>query len=360
MNSWKHIVQRTVEKRIPLSVLWEVTAKCNLSCIHCYLAHKQAEKELSTDEALDVLNRLRDMGAAMLLFTGGEIFTRPDALEILKTAARLGFAFKVFTNGTIADNAQVDFFREHPPVSVECSVYGTPQVHDHITQQNGSADQTWNYLKTMKSAGIRVTARMPVMKQNIMDVDLVRTRAGERDIPFIYDPLIIGPDNDPCNYSRFRLDVEQIQSLDGSAETMEFCAAENADARPQLYCNAGLNTFSISPCGDVYPCLTIRRNMGNVREQTLKQIWESDLFDHFRTEMLSSLDECARCSIRTYCNRCPGLALREGDGLRAPAPGSCLVAKARQRRAEPQRNLKSNHGQQSMVDGWNISSSGSG
>ncbi len=329
MNGWKHIIQKTVDKRIPLSVLWEITAGCNLSCIHCYLAHEKSESELSTEEAADVLTQLRDLGTAMLLFTGGEIFTRPDALVILRSAAELGFAFKVFTNGTMFDRAQVSSFREHPPVSVECSVYGRPETHDRITQHKGSFDLTWRCLETMKFEGIRVAARMPVMKQNRMDVDFVRHLAKDREIPFLYDPLMIGPDNDPQNYSTFRLDGEQIRSLELPAETMESCAAENADSNPQLYCNAGLNTFSISPTGDIHPCLTIRRKMGNVREQTIKEIWKSDTFERFRAEMLGPLEECRNCELQAFCNRCPGLALREGQGLRAAAPGSCLIASAR-------------------------------
>ena len=59
-------------------------------------------RELRTEEHFRLLDELADAGGLWLLFTGGEIFARPDFLEIYLYAKRKGFLITLFTNGTLS------------------------------------------------------------------------------------------------------------------------------------------------------------------------------------------------------------------------------------------------------------------
>src|SRR2546430_11129090 len=84
------LIARTVRKRLPLSVHFDLTYRCNERCVHCYLDHED-HGELSTAECIDALEQLAKAGTLFLTFSGGEIFLRRDLEELLATARRLHF-----------------------------------------------------------------------------------------------------------------------------------------------------------------------------------------------------------------------------------------------------------------------------
>jgi MoaA/NifB/PqqE/SkfB family radical SAM enzyme len=71
-----------VDNRKPYSVLFELTARCNFNCIHCYLQNNHASEQMPFEKVIEIIDVLHDKGILFLTFTGGEIFTRADFLEI--------------------------------------------------------------------------------------------------------------------------------------------------------------------------------------------------------------------------------------------------------------------------------------
>ena len=70
---------------------------CDLDCKHCYLDDK-SRPQVSTEAIIDVLKQGAELGAMQVLFSGGEIFLRPDFLELLKHACGHGFASTLKTH----------------------------------------------------------------------------------------------------------------------------------------------------------------------------------------------------------------------------------------------------------------------
>src|SRR5438874_13536270 len=92
--------------RAPLNGTIEITRRCPLVCAHCYnnlpMGDRKAQlEELTAADHRRLLDAVADMGTLWLLFTGGEIFARPDFLEIYTHAKRNGFLVTLFTNGTL-------------------------------------------------------------------------------------------------------------------------------------------------------------------------------------------------------------------------------------------------------------------
>jgi MoaA/NifB/PqqE/SkfB family radical SAM enzyme len=81
------ISHRVSGKRIPLRGTIEVTRRCPLACAHCYnnlpIEDEQARRsELSYEEHCRIVDEIVEAGCFWLLYTGGEIFARPDFIEI--------------------------------------------------------------------------------------------------------------------------------------------------------------------------------------------------------------------------------------------------------------------------------------
>ncbi|MHB8763126.1 MAG: radical SAM protein, partial [Deferrisomatales bacterium] len=88
--------------RAPVNLTWEVTLACNLRCRHCLSASgATAEGELTTGEALGLVEELADAGVFQLNFGGGEPFLRPDFEAILDACHGRGLVTCVSTNGTL-------------------------------------------------------------------------------------------------------------------------------------------------------------------------------------------------------------------------------------------------------------------
>ena len=70
--------------RSPVNLTWEVSLACNLRCSHCLSSSGEAAKdEMTTAEALDLVEQLHQARVFQVNFGGGEPFMRPDFEQIL-------------------------------------------------------------------------------------------------------------------------------------------------------------------------------------------------------------------------------------------------------------------------------------
>jgi len=89
----------TEYRRISYAV-WEITLKCNLACQHCgSRAGHTRSHELSTEEAIDLVRQLAEVGIKEVTLIGGEAFLRPDWLDIARAITDAGMICGVTTGG---------------------------------------------------------------------------------------------------------------------------------------------------------------------------------------------------------------------------------------------------------------------
>jgi len=69
---FRRILRTTSRALIPLHAVYEVTHRCNLSCVHCYQARKAPGEELLMDEFKALVREMREGGTMFLAFSGGE------------------------------------------------------------------------------------------------------------------------------------------------------------------------------------------------------------------------------------------------------------------------------------------------
>ena len=97
----------------PIAIVWNYTYKCNLKCKHCYqdstssLEVDNHLKELSTSEALQVVDLIAKSGCGSLSFSGGEPLIREDFFEVAKRTSNRGLLCTLSTNGTMIDHTIV-------------------------------------------------------------------------------------------------------------------------------------------------------------------------------------------------------------------------------------------------------------
>ena len=97
---------------LPLTLSWNLTQHCNLSCAHCYIdasAKAKTDGELSADEALGVLDQIAAVNSqAVLILTGGEPLLRKDIYDLIGKASDLGFWTVLGSHGGLLDGKVAD------------------------------------------------------------------------------------------------------------------------------------------------------------------------------------------------------------------------------------------------------------
>jgi radical SAM protein with 4Fe4S-binding SPASM domain len=367
------LISRTVLKHQPLSVHFDLTYRCNERCVHCYLDHDD-HGELTTAECLAVMEELARAGTLFLTFSGGEIFLRPDLYEILAAARRLHFDVSLKTNALLVTPERAARLREFSVRRVQISVYSDiPEVHDAITKVPGSLQRTLAAIPLLLEQGLQVKLACPLMRENLLAYRGVMALAEKIGIPYVLDltitPMMDGSE-DPLAH---RIPVSSLlpvlqdptlhackpQPSAEAARAMKEYPAQigsavssgmESAAYEDLPCSAGHNSCYISPYGDVFPCVQLPQAAGNLRRERFSDIWyHAPQLGRLRGIRESQLPVCARCEIRSYCERCPGLALMEGGDLLGAYERACELAEQKARLADVAAPMSALHREQAAA-----------
>lgn len=329
----------------PQVVSWNVTQACNLRCPHCYLgAAKHAARELSTEEGLSLINELAALGTELLILTGGEPLLRRDLLTLARHASGSSLMVVVGTNGTLLDPHAAHALKESGVRGVGISVDSlNPEKHDAFRGAKGAWNKALSAIDACLAEGLEVALQTSVLPMNHEEVPgiaefahkkgvrafnayfLVCTGRGERltDITpeqheALLEELIAVQARHSGEQDRFmvrakcaphikRLACERLRRGDlGAVAAVMLLAGAG--------CPAGRSYLRIGPEGDVTPCPYLPIALGNVRRQTLREIWQqAEPLQKLRR--LELRGRCGVCEFREQCGGCRARALAAGGDL---------------------------------------------
>ena len=325
-------------ENIPVGAMFELTHRCNLRCAHCYLHCYDGGGELATPEWLRAIDELAALGGLWLSFTGGEIFLRSDVFDLIARARQKGFALKLLTNGLLLDDASIARLADLWPSDVHISVYAAcPEIHDGVTGMQGSWEQTVGAIRGLCGRGLHVTVKTPVMSCNFRQIEQLQRLADDLGAVLRLDTDIVPGNDGSVSPLVHRLNDEELVEVFRTPHLAYRALPEASDASglDSDLCGAARRTFSISPVGEVQPCISNPVSAGNIREDSLADIWwRSPLMLRYRGLRVADLaGECVNCEHRAYCGRCSAMAaLEDGDYL-GPSRWACRVSVARRRAA---------------------------
>lgn len=318
---------RAAQARTPIAATLELTRRCNLRCIHCYLGdqaeqHRLRDRELGTEAVKAALSEWAEAGCLYLTITGGEPLLRPDFSEIYRHARELGLVVMVFSNGTLVTDGIVALFRELPPRKVEISLYGaTAETHDAITRVPGSHARAWTGIHRLQSGGIRVALKTILMTANRHELEAMERQAAEIGADFRHDAAIF-----PClhggSHAPLTLRVPPEEAVRAAMATPERRAMwrekiEKNAAHPagdRLYaCAAGQTHFHADPFGGLSPCLMAENYLRTADGRAFQEVWNGDLAE-IRGRQRTRAGGSFSGDLRGACAHCPAFNQAEtGD-----------------------------------------------
>ena len=326
-----YLIKRAQEHLVPLGVHVDVTYRCDLDCVHCYLTDRKRE-ELSLEEYETLFAELRELGTLFLLVSGGEIFHRKDGLKILQAARRARFEVRIITHGGHIDE---ELARELAAIQIRVvamSIYSAePEVHDAITKVRGSWQRTVDAARYLRDVGVPVMFKCVLMNGNEHVARAMKELASTvgAGIEFSFD---IKGDNEGSD-ALMELNIDLDERI-----AVHDCVYPNlvdADALPmfspdQHTCLAGNASCYVSPDGTVQPCLDWEETAGNIRDHSFGEIWRSSpVFRRARLIRRTSFSGCSDCSNFNVCELCPAKSQRETGSTTGPAPSKCRETMAK-------------------------------
>jgi AdoMet-dependent heme synthase len=336
-----------VKTPLPHIIAWEVTRSCNLNCVHCRASSRFGPypNELNTEEALRLMDQIRDLGTPIIILTGGEPLLRKDIFELSEYGTGLGMRMVMGSNGTLITARIAKRIAEAGVKRVSISIDGaTKESHDAFRKVNGAFDGAMRGISNLKVQGVDFQINTTITRHNLYDLqdifDLaVRIGAVAHHI-FLLVPT--GRAREMVNQELSAQDYEDTlhwfyrQHDKASIELKATCAPQyyrilsqeaasrGEDTNSQTTgfgavtrgCLAGISYCFISHVGIVQPCGYLEVDSGDVRKETFSQIWQhSPVFSDLR-DFSKYKGKCGRCEYITVCGGCRARAYEAtGDYL---------------------------------------------
>jgi pseudo-rSAM protein/SPASM domain protein len=162
-------------------VVWNMTNKCNLKCLHCYAeaTTHRAEGELTTEEAKKFIDDVAEYNCPVLLFSGGEPFIRKDLFELAKYAKAKGLRPVISTNGTLITEEKARLAKEAGIMYIGVSLDGLQEVNDHFRGVPGAFEKAIEGMKNCLKVGQKTGLRFTITKHNQKDLEGVLIKLKE-------------------------------------------------------------------------------------------------------------------------------------------------------------------------------------
>ena len=143
---------KLLNKRIPAYCEWEITHYCNMSCAWCstLTSTRNNAEDLSSAEAIDIVDQLSHLGTRMIHFSGGEPMLRKDLHSLITRAKKKNMMVALTTNGSASSQAMKKVLHAD---MIRVSIDGTEKFHDEQREFEGAYKKAIETLEFLVSNG---------------------------------------------------------------------------------------------------------------------------------------------------------------------------------------------------------------
>jgi radical SAM protein len=343
----------------PFVVIWENTRACDLACRHCRAAAqpKRSQFELTTEQGFRLIDEIGEMQPKVFVITGGDPLKRDDTYEMISYARRKGLEPSLTPSATpLLTEEAVEKMKAHGlsrmAVSLDASCAA---LHDDFRRVPGSFDITLRAIRAAKRLYIPVQVNTTVTRRTIADLpgmvetledagivmwsvfflvptgraktaDLVSPEEVEELFGFLYDTSkrvsFSVRTTEAMHYRRYMLQRMSAERglplgalrdpstglIDASTlflqqgpRPLPIGIQPGAVSRAPRGVNEAKGFVFISHIGDVFPSGFLPLKAGNVKNESLREVYRSsELFVSLRDNGKLK-GKCGRCEFRDLC-----------------------------------------------------------
>ena len=360
----------------PFIVIWETTQACDLACLHCRASARPARDrgELSTAEAMGLMDNVRAFGRPLFVLTGGDPLKRDDTVRLVEYGREIGLRVAMTPSGTpLMTRDVLQRLRGAGLARLAVSLDGScAEIHDRFRGVAGSYSWTVRMLRAAHEIGLSTQINTTISSHNVDDLEPLIELMGQLGISlwsvFFIVPTGRARPSDLATAEEFEQVFNRLYDLSKTAPfdikttaaphyrrvVLQRQVAERrggARTEPPIPLTAGLgfsladgvgrakgvndgNGFVfISHLGEIYPSGFLPVSAGNVRTHDLADVYRnSEIFRALRdTDRLEG--KCGVCEYRAVCGGSRARAYAMTGNYLASDP-SCAHIPARWRHEE--------------------------
>ncbi len=302
---------------------WHLTQACDLHCRHCY--DRSSRSSLELDQALAVLDDLRSFCRSRhvrgnVSFSGGNPLLYPHFFDLYQAAKDRGLNIAILGNPTTSEILE-KLVAINKPALYQVSLEGLPAHNDYIRGE-GHFARTISFLETMKDLGIYSMVMLTLTKDNMEQVIPLAEKLRGKVDSFTFNRLAMVGEGanllsvEPADFQRFLPEF-----LDAARDNPSIRLKDNLfniirhQKDMKLFrgcagygCGAAFNFLTLLPDGEVNACRKFPSPVGNILEQNLAEIYESQAAQRYR----HGSDSCRGCAIRPACGGCQAVVYGMG------------------------------------------------
>ena len=296
-----------------------LTYRCNNDCAHCYNARERSFPELSTLEWQQVLDKTWELGIPHVVFTGCEPTLREDLPALVAHAEANGQISGLNTNARrLADpdfvKRLVDSGLDHVQVTVEsCDA----SIHNAMVNAR-AFEQTIQGLKNALASPLFVMTNTTMLRDNVHSIPQTLDFLAELGVPTIGLNALIHSGHGatvgtglPESELTPLLEIARLKTDMRGQRLIWYTPTQYCGFDPQALdlgvkgCTAALYNMCVEPNGDVLPCQSYYRPVGNILRNDWDAIWNHDLSVRLR-ERKELPEKCGGCGLLAECGGgCP-------------------------------------------------------
>jgi radical SAM protein with 4Fe4S-binding SPASM domain len=329
MDDPERIISRAREARSIGYAVWEITLRCNLSCVHCgSRAGLARDNELTTSEALALVQQLADIGIGEVTLLGGEAYLRSDWEIIARAIIDVGMFCSMTTGSWGLSERLAERIASSGIGHVSVSIDGIEKTHDELRGRSGSWRRCFRALTNLQAFGVLLGVNTQLNRRSVPELPQLYGHLREARIAawqvHLTGPmgraadrpdLLLQPAELPVAYEILAR-VARRAWVDGIAVKAAVNVGYYGPAERLLRGgndpygfwqgpDQGLRTIGIESDGTVKPDLTLPTEpygAGNIRDRSLRDILDSETFtfaSNLQPQKLSGF--CASCEFGSVC-----------------------------------------------------------
>ena len=268
----------------PYSILISPTMRCNLNCIGCYAKNYKKEDDLPFEIFDRIIKEGKELGVLIFTILGGEPFIRKDIFEIFQKHSDA--YFQVYSNGTLIDEKIAEKLVKVGNVTVQFSIEGFKERTDE-RRGEGMFDKIMKAMNILREGGVPFGYSVCVTRKNVEEVmsdrfvELMAQKGCLIGWHFLYMPVCgdknieLMPTPKQRNLMRERRDYIK--------ENFPIFIIDFWNDAPYVGgCISGKYYCHINHLGDVEPCIFTHFAQVNIKNTTLKEALNCQLFKEIR------------------------------------------------------------------------------
>ena len=352
-------LKKPIISSAPLSVVLELTKKCNLNCDYCYMKDVEVSSEFTTEQWINIIDKLYDAGVSAVSFSGGEPLVLKDFIKIANHANNIGLSTSVASNGAIIDKEYAKKLFESGIKYVEISILSSNESKNDLYRKKGSFKKSIDAVKNCKDAGLCVALSITMtnlVKDEVEDF-LKLGKSLRCDVCTFFNYIPMSNDEDPLilsndekekilkeiiiNKEKYEKDFKEIVILQAPEISKLYCNMYGSDCELKQIgftkftkseflldyvggCFAGRFVLAITTSGDILPCPFFRVKLGNILTDNLLEVWGHNKTLNLIRDRNNWKGKCGTCEYKIQCGGCRARPYIQSGDLLESDP-TCLA-----------------------------------